>query len=653
MSHPNLTGLRLLVPRSPQRAASLVGAIASAGGQARCLPVLVIEPLALTDADHAALAAGGEIAVFTSVNAVQAWQALQTDAPLPSVVLAVGAATAQAAEQAGVTGVRTPAQQDTDGLLADPALMQAASVLLLTGQGGRQTLSEALRQRLGEAFRRVDLYRRRPAAPDAGAARDIIQWCNQVLAPSAETMDALLACADPGSATARQLTACPVVAVSDRVLQHCRARGFARGAVVDGPFDDAHVLAAAARLQEPSASATASFQTSRATMTDNAPQSRDPDDAPESSQDTRSVGSEMVPYTAGEASGAESPAPRKTGRPVAWAALIITVINLLLLAAIIAAGWRFGLPYLDRVGVRAETLRDEVRDASADIERHGERLGRLEADQSDLATTVRRRDDTLQSLVARSDALRRAVDELESRVQGGRRLWQLNELEHLLLIANERLQLARDIDGAQRALVLAEERAAALNDPALLDARNLIATEIAALRGAPRVDRSAIALRISSLIRQVSGLPVERNVPQAFTPPADRPPVEGPVADATRRAWDKIKEIATKLFVVRRTDEPVRPLLAPEQEYFLRQNLILQLETARLAVLRSDGANFREAINDARAWTERYFDPGDRAVQAAVEQMDALAGERVRVNLPDISASLTAVREVIERRTTP
>ena len=107
------------------------------------------------------------------------------------------------------------------------------------------------------------------------------------------------------------------------------------------------------------------------------------------------------------------------------------------------------------------------------------------------------------------------------------------------------------------------------------------------------------------------------------------------------------------MFVIHRTEQAVHPLLPPEQSYFLKQNLILQLETARLAVLQSDGANFRDAVNEARAWTERYFDARDRSVTTAIEQLDALAGERIRVNQPDISASLEAVRSVMERRRTP
>ncbi|WP_348673477.1 uroporphyrinogen-III C-methyltransferase [uncultured Abyssibacter sp.] len=357
-------------------------------------------------------------------------------------------------------------------------------------------------------------------------------------------------------------------------------------------------------------------------------------------------GSELVPYSPGE----HLPPPVRTGRPIAWTALVITLLNLVILGFAAALAWQFGLPYMERSGVRVDSMRERVADQSRDLERHGERLASLEAGQGDFRQGLRQREQMLDDLGERTDTMESAIASLTTRVEGGRRLWQLNELEHLLLIANERLQLSRDLDAAQAALVLAEERAAAMNDPALFDARNLIASEIAAVRNAPRVDRQSIALRISSLIRQVPGLPVERNVPEAFQPGDGRPPVEGPVADAGRRAWQKLREIANKMFVIHRTEEAVHPLLPPEQAYFLKQNLILQLETARLAVLQSDGANFRDAINEARAWTERYFDAEDRGVTTAIEQLDALAGGRVRTSLPDISASLEAVRAVTERR---
>ncbi|MBB87749.1 uroporphyrinogen-III C-methyltransferase [Abyssibacter sp.] len=365
----------------------------------------------------------------------------------------------------------------------------------------------------------------------------------------------------------------------------------------------------------------------------------------------KAQGSELVPYSP-EAQAAQA-APRKTGRPIAWTALIITLLNLVILGFGAALTWQFGLPYLERSGVRVDSMRERVSDQSRDLERHGERLASLEASQGEFRQGQQQRERRLDAIGKRTETMESAVDSLTTRVEGGRRIWQLNELEHLLLIANERLQLSRDFDAAQAALVLAEERAAAMNDPALFDARNLIASEIAALRNAPRIDRQSIALRISSLIRQVPGLPVERNVPDAFQPSDGRPPIEGPVADAGRRAWQKIKEIANKMFVIHRTEQAVHPLLPPEQSYFLKQNLILQLETARLAVLQSDGANFRDAVNEARAWTERYFDARDRSVTTAIEQLDALAGERIRVNQPDISASLEAVRSVMERRRTP
>ena len=236
---------------------------------------------------------------------------------------------------------------------------------------------------------------------------------------------------------------------------------------------------------------------------------------------TPSQGSELMPYTPGEQ--APPTQPVKTGRPIAWVALVVTLLNLIVLAFAAALTWQFGLPYLERSGARVDTMRERVSDQTRDLERHGERLASLEASQGELKQGMRQRDRNLDTLDQRAETLESAVASLTTRVEGGRRLWQLNELEHLLLIANERLQLSRDLDSAQAALVLAEERAAAMNDPALFDARNLIASEIAAVRNAPRVDRQSIALRVSSLIRQVPGLPIERNVPDAFPAGRDTP----------------------------------------------------------------------------------------------------------------------------------
>jgi hypothetical protein len=87
-------------------------------------------------------------------------------------------------------------------------------------------------------------------------------------------------------------------------------------------------------------------------------------------------------------------------------------------------------------------------------------------------------------------------------------------------------------------------------------------------------------------------------------------------------------------------------LLAPQQSYFLRENLKLRLLNARLALLQRDGRVFREEIRQAREHLERYFDNRAKPVLAAQSTLSTLAATDVSFDLPGMSETLTALRNL-------
>ena len=101
----------------------------------------------------------------------------------------------------------------------------------------------ALRERLDQTTRLIviELYRRRPGAALPARLTSIADWVNVVLAPSAETYAALIQC---DAQIGRRLLGCPVVAPSERVIQHIRTLGSNAPAWLAAPFGDAAVLEA-------------------------------------------------------------------------------------------------------------------------------------------------------------------------------------------------------------------------------------------------------------------------------------------------------------------------------------------------------------------------------------------------------------------------
>ena len=84
--------------------------------------------------------------------------------------------------------------------------------------------------------------------------------------------------------------------------------------------------------------------------------------------------------------------------------------------------------------------------------------------------------------------------------------------------------------------------------------------------------------------------------------------------------------------------------LSPDGELFLRSNLALQLQSARLALLRSEQAIFEQSLDDASALLHGYFDLDSTQVAAALETIAEVRNQVFSTDMPDISGSLELLR---------
>jgi uroporphyrin-3 C-methyltransferase len=97
------------------------------------------------------------------------------------------------------------------------------------------------------------------------------------------------------------------------------------------------------------------------------------------------------------------------------------------------------------------------------------------------------------------------------------------------------------------------------------------------------------------------------------------------------------------LLRVSRIDRPEAVLLAPEQGFFLRENLKLKLLNARLALLSRQTESARADVAAASAALNRYFDPASRKTQAAAGLLQQIQGQMRAVELPRVDETLAAL----------
>ena len=220
----------------------------------------------------------------------------------------------------------------------------------------------------------------------------------------------------------------------------------------------------------------------------------------------------------------------------------------------------------------------------------------------------------------------------------------LVDVESALRLAQQQSQLSLSVEPLLAALRTADQRLALAGQPGLARIRSAIARDLERIKSTSVADVPALLLKMDDLIRQVDELPV-----------LNAPPVAGavlrreaaPLGDQWwQRALGVFREEARSLVRVSRIDYPEAVLLAPEQSFFLRENLKLKLLNARLALLARQTASARSDVAAAVSALNRYFDPSSRRTQAAATLLQQLQGQLRTVDLPPIDETLAVLATV-------
>ena len=242
---PPLTALSVLVTRPAPQCQGLCEQIERYGGTAVAFPALRIEAL------QAAPAAGHELIVFLSVNAVAHGAHLVSKAP-GTRIAAIGKGTAASLAQVSMPADIVPeAGFTSEDLLAHPLLASppGTRVLIVQGTGGRGVLHERFRAQ-GMRVESLEVYRRvQPEVDEHERARIEAHWENDgidvVTITSVETLQNLLQMLTPRGQELLRRTA--LLTVSRRIAQAAAHAGLQGPMLQAGSADDAAMVGALAR----------------------------------------------------------------------------------------------------------------------------------------------------------------------------------------------------------------------------------------------------------------------------------------------------------------------------------------------------------------------------------------------------------------------
>lgn len=238
--------------------------------------------------------------------------------------------------------------------------------------------------------------------------------------------------------------------------------------------------------------------------------------------------------------------------------------------------------------------------------------------------------------------------ELYGRDENG---WKLAEVEYLMSIAQHKLILEQDFEGAAKTLDAASNRIGQLADPGLLPVRVQINEEIAALKTRKRPDLVGMTLLAARLVRQINVLTPEY-VAKASAPKV-RSVSEPSVADDPSLPLDqRISNFLGSLVTIKKDGKADAERSEVTHIIDVRQKLEDNLKLTRWTILERDANQFEQLMAENVQLFSDYYDLKNAANADFYDDLLQLQKSSIKPLFPDISGSLRLLKEIQQKRAT-
>ncbi len=275
----------------------------------------------------------------------------------------------------------------------------------------------------------------------------------------------------------------------------------------------------------------------------------------------------------------------------------------------------------------------------------------------------------LDARVSEASLQRSQIEDLIQSLSRSRDENIVSDVESALRVALQQSAITGSAEPLVAALRQSDERLARYNQPRLERVRRAIARDLDRVKAVGVVDISALTIKLDEAVRLVDELPLlsvaaeahkgrttaqaaAQQAAKAAASAASAPqPTRGRDGDAwlrwvadgwhtvSQQVWDETRALVR----VTRIDVPEAMLVAPEQAYFLRENLKLRLLNARLALLSRQFETAQTDLRDVQGALDRYFDRSTKRVGNASELVRQVASQARLVSVPRPDETLAAL----------
>lgn len=307
---------------------------------------------------------------------------------------------------------------------------------------------------------------------------------------------------------------------------------------------------------------------------------------------------------------------------------------------------------------RVETLQHELVRRQQDSQAQSIEARMLAKQAQDSARDTAAKVALLEARLSEVTVQRGQLEELIQSLSRSRDESAVADIDAAIRVALQQAAITSSAEPLVAALKQADERLARYNQPRLEQVRRAIARDIGRAKAVGVADLSSLSIKLDEAMRMIDELPLlsvaeprkEGGTPAVTSPTPHAAGVDTSAnrwlrawneawASASERVWSEVKSLVR----VTRIDHPEAMLLAPEQAFFVRENLKLRLLNARLALLSRQFDTAQSDLQVAQTTLERYFDASSRRLALTRDLIKQVATQAKNVPVPRPDDTLAAL----------
>ena len=329
------------------------------------------------------------------------------------------------------------------------------------------------------------------------------------------------------------------------------------------------------------------------------------------------------------------------------------------LAALVLTGFALTLAWTTQQRVKG--LEQELVRRQADSQTQAVEARALARAAQEIARETAAKAALLEARMAEASMQRSQIEELLQSVSRSRDENVVADVEAAVRVALQQSALTGSAEPLVATLKQADERLARYNQPRLERVRRAVNHDLDRIKALGVIDISSLTGRLDEAARLVDELPLlalaesrskvnataARPAAVASAAAAAAPARGTDWRDRAQQWWQEISgrvgDEIRSLVRVTRIDHPEAMLVAPEQQFFVRENLKLRLLNARLALLSRQFEIAQSDIRDAQATLDRYFERNSKRVAGVVELLRQVAAQARQTSVPRPDETLAAL----------